>query len=168
MAIPFVGEIKLVSWNYPPKGWAFCNGQLLSIAQNQALFTILGTTYGGNGTTNFAVPDLRGRVPNSFGEGFLIGEMSGQESHTLFISELPAHSHLVNASNTTSGNVTSPVNNYFSNSAPPNIYSNVPGGTILPPTTITPAGGNQPHTNMQPFLVLNFCIALSGIFPSAN
>lgn len=168
MSTPFLGEIRIVSFNYAPKGWALCNGQLLPINQNQALFSLFGTTYGGNGQTNFALPNLQGRVPIHFGNGFTQGEAAGQESTTLNITQLPTHTHNINAANTTSGNVASPVNNYFSNSAPPQIYSGGSPSATFQPTTITVTGGSQPHNNMQPSLVLNMIVALSGIFPSRN
>lgn len=167
MAEQYLGEIRLMSFQIAPKGWAFCNGQLMSIQQNQALFSILGTTYGGDGRTTFALPDLRSRVPIHFGSGFSLGERAGEENHTLLATETPAHTHFVSANNSTSGNVTSPVNNFFSNSAPPNIYGSGVGAT-LPTSTVSNVGGSQPHTNIQPYLTINFCIALQGIFPSPN
>lgn len=168
MSTPFMGELRIVSFNFAPKGWAMCNGQLLPINQNQALFSLLGTTYGGNGTTNFALPDLRSRVPIHFGNGFTQGQASGTENVTLLQSTIPAHNHNINAANTTTGNVASPINNFFSNSAPPQIYSSGSPTTTFQPTTITNTGGSQPHPNMQPSLVLNICIALQGAFPSRN
>ncbi len=173
MAEPFLSEIRIASFNFAPQGWAQCNGQLLPINQNQALFSLLGTTFGGNGQTNFALPDLRGRAPFHWGNGFTIGQVAGEESHTLTIAEVPQHTHpLKAASPANSGsNVNTPVGNYFSNSAPAEIYnggSGGPGTTPLLPGTITNTGGSQPHLNMQPFLVLNFIIALQGIFPSQS
>lgn len=168
MSTPFLGEIRIVSFNYAPKGWALCNGQLLPINQNQALFSLFGTTYGGNGQTNFALPNLQGRVPIHFGNGFVQGQAAGQENTTLSITQLPTHTHIINAANTTAGNVASPVNNFFSNSAPPQIYSNGSPSAIFQPTTVTLTGGSQPHNNMQPSLVLNIIVALQGIFPSRN
>ena len=171
MSEPFLGEIKIISWNFSPKGWAFCNGQLLPINQNQALFSILGTTYGGDGRTNFALPDFRGRAPIHTGTAVL-GQRSGQEAHTVTQSEMPAHTHLLKASSQQANQatlVTQP-------GATPNILAAVQGNqygpvaelTTLRPDTVTNVGGSQPHENRQPFLVLNFVIALQGIFPSQN
>jgi microcystin-dependent protein len=168
MAEPFIAEIRLMSFNFAPKGWALANGQLLPINQNQALFSLLGTTYGGNGQTNFALPDLRSRTPISFGNGHTLGERAGTEGQTITILEMPAHTHQVMANGSTSGNVTSPVGNFFSNSAPPNIYTGGSAGALLPSNTVSLVGGNQPHTNLQPYLTINFSIALQGIFPSQN
>jgi microcystin-dependent protein len=168
MAEPFIAEIRLMSFNFAPKGWALANGQLLPINQNQALFSLLGTTYGGNGTTNFALPDLRGRTPISFGNGHTLGERAGSENVTLNLQQIPAHTHFVGANNGTTGNVTNPANNFFSNSAPPNIYTNGTASATLPANTVSQTGGSQPHNNLQPFLTINFSIALQGIFPSQN
>jgi microcystin-dependent protein len=167
MSEPYISEIRLMSFSFAPKGWALCNGQLLPINQNQALFSLLGTTYGGDGRTTFALPDLRGRVPVHFGNGISLGERAGQESHTLTSGETPTHTHPVNGNSNTTGNVTTPVNNFFANSAPPNIYGSG-GGAALPAASITNSGGSQPHNNMQPYLTISFCIALQGIFPSQN
>lgn len=170
MADPFLSEIRIVSFNYPPKSWAFCNGQFLPINQNQALFSLLGTTYGGNGQTTFALPDLRGRIPIHFGAGFTLGQAGGEQAHTITQSEMPAHLHFVNASNLT-GNSPNP---NFNNTGqilaqdPGNVYSPPQGLAALNPASVTKVGGSQAHNNMQPFLVLNFCIALQGIFPSQN
>jgi microcystin-dependent protein len=163
MSEPFLAEIKIISWNYAPRGWAFCNGQLLPINQNQALFALLGTTYGGNGQTTFALPDLRGRVPIHFGQGFTLGQAAGAAAHTLTISEMPAHTHLPRA-NSSLANQGSPANNFWSGTGAYAGSSNTPmnGGGI------TPTGGSQPHENRSPYLVLNFIIALQGIFPSQN
>lgn len=166
MSEPFIGEVKLISWNFPPKGWAFCNGQLLPINQNQALFSILGTTYGGNGQTTFALPDLRGRTGIHQGAGFNIGQNGGEEFHTLILNEMPAHTHLVNAS-TTQGDQTT-VQGHVLAQEVGKPYGSVAALTTLHPTTITVNGGSQPHENRQPFLVINFIIALQGIFPSQN
>jgi microcystin-dependent protein len=168
MSTPYLGEIRIVSFNFAPKGWALCNGQLLPINQNQALFALFGTTYGGNGQTNFALPNLQGRVPIHFGNGISLGEAAGQENTTLILSQLPTHNHSVNAANTTTGNVTNPTNGFFSNSAPPQIYSAGAPSATFQPTTISATGGSQPHNNMQPSLVLNMIVALQGIFPSPN
>jgi microcystin-dependent protein len=161
---PFLSEVKIISWNYAPKGWAFCNGQLLPINQNQALFSLLGTTYGGNGQTNFALPDLRSKTPIHTGGDFTLGQTGGQEFHTITQSETPAHSHFMSALGDV-GNTTAPSGNWLARSAtePYRAFSNP---TTLEPTTLTNAGGSQPHENRQPYLVLNFVIALQGIFPS--
>jgi len=166
MSTPFLSEIKLVSFIFAPKGWALCNGQLLPINQNQALFSLLGTTYGGNGQTNFALPNLQGRTPIHVGGGFTQGQAGGAQAHTLSIAELPAHTHVVNAtSNPASTNI--PTNTcYLATSS--NTYAASGNLVALSPAEITNVGGSQPHLNMQPFLVLNFCIALQGIFPSQN
>lgn len=166
MAEPFMSEIRLMSFVFPPKGWALCDGQLLPIVQNQALFSLLGTTFGGDGRVNFALPDLRGRVPIHVGSGHTLGERGGEQAHTLSISELPTHTHVVNAS-ASAGNQTLPTNNVLARSesaryAPPDSF------VATGPTAIANIGGSQAHLNMQPFLVLSFCIALQGIFPSAT
>ena len=160
---PFLGEIKIVSFNFPPKGWAFCNGQLLPINQNQALFSLLGTMYGGNGQTNFALPDLRGKTPLHVGAGFVQGQQGGEEAHTLTLSELPAHTH---AHQGTSANATASVPTGNVLAAANNAYAPAGNLTSLHPSTITNVGGSQPHANVQPYLVLSWCIALQGIFPS--
>ena len=163
MAEPFLAELRLMSFNFPPKGWAMCNGQLLPINQNQGLFSLLGTTYGGDGRVNFALPDLRGRVPMHNGSGFLQGDKAGAESHTVTVPELPAHTHAVNGS-TAAGNAAGPQTlAQFSNG-----YTTPANLTPLHPATLTNVGGGQPHTNIQPYLALNWCIALQGIFPSTT
>jgi microcystin-dependent protein len=152
-----------MSFNFAPKGWAMCNGQLLTISQNQALFSLLGTMYGGDGRVNFGLPDLRGRVSMHFGDGFTQGERAGEEAHTLAASEMPAHNHLVNASQS-AGNAADPsILAGFSEG-----YTGFTNPTPLQPATIANVGGSQPHNNVQPYLVLNWCIALQGIFPSRN
>jgi microcystin-dependent protein len=164
MAEPFLGEIKIISWNFPPKGWAFCNGQLLPINQNQALFSILGTTYGGDGRTTFALPNLQGRSPVHVGDGIVLGERAGETAHTLNISELPAHNHVpvgnpgTPTAGTAAGNLWASLANAYSQTS----------STSMNPASILPTGGSQPHENMSPYLVLNFIIALQGIFPSQN
>jgi microcystin-dependent protein len=169
MGTPIMGEIKIISWNYAPKGWALCNGQFLPINQNQALFSLLGTTYGGNGQTTFALPDLRGRVPIHVGKGFLLGGVGGEENHTLTQSEGPTHTHVLQAS-TQAGNASppNPVGNTFADSAPALGYNAGTNLVALNPNTVTSVGGSQPHTNQQPYLTLNFIIALTGVFPSRN
>ena len=165
MAEPFLAEIRLMSFNFPPKGWAFCNGQLLPINQNQALFSLLGTMYGGNGQTTFALPDLRGKTPIHMGSGHTQGEAAGQEAVTLSIVQLPTHTHQA-ASVNASASTNSPNGAYLAASTA--VYHQPTNLISLHPSTITTVGGSQPHINMQPFLTLNFCIALQGIFPSQN
>ena len=164
MSQPFMAEIKIISWNFPPKGWAFCNGQLLPINQNQALFSLLGTTYGGDGRVNFALPDLRDRVPIHMGQGHTLGERAGESAHTLTLSEMPQHVHFLNA-NTGAGVETTP-NGAILAKAPANAYAPPANLTALNAATSLNTGGSQPHVNMQPYLGLNFVIALQGIFPS--
>ena len=167
MSEPFMSEIKIVSFNFPPKGWAMCNGQLMPINQNQALFALLGTTYGGNGQTNFALPNLKGRVPIHMGTNTL-GTAAGATAVTLQEAQMPTHIHPLQCS-TNDQNVTldpsnaflAPVNNTYT---PPTSGS----FTSMVPSAVTTVGGNQPHTNMMPSYVLNFVIALQGIFPSQN
>jgi microcystin-dependent protein len=164
MSEPFLGEIKIVSFNFPPKGWAFCNGQLLPINQNQALFSILGTTYGGDGRVNFGLPNLQGRMPVHVGDGIVLGEQGGETAHTINISELPAHAH------TPVGSASPPTLGAAGNlwaTFTANQYNSQPN-TSMNPGCITATGGSQPHDNMSPYLVLNFVIALQGIFPSQN
>ena len=159
----------MVSFNFAPKGWALANGQLLPINQNQALFALLGTTYGGNGQTNFALPDFRGRVPIHFGNGYSLGERGGQEAHTITMSETPAHNHFVKAVDSGPSTLNDPTSAYLGNSLPNNFYSTVPGSQVaLNPATLSNVGGSQAHSNQQPFLVIGFCVALQGIFPSQN
>ena len=166
MSEPFLSEIKLVSFNFPPKNWALCNGQLLPINQNQALFSLLGTTYGGDGQTTFALPNLRGRVPIHMGNGHTLGEAAGSTAVTLTSSQMPAHVHYVNVSGT-DGDTAIPTNTLLAKT-PVEAYAPLIAPTTLSATTITNVGGSQAHTNMMPYLALNFCIALQGIFPSQN
>ena len=171
MAEPFLSEIRIMSFAFAPKGWAMCNGQLLPINQNQPLFSLLGTTYGGDGRVNFALPDLRGRTPIHFGSGHTLGERGGEQAHTITISELPMHTHVLTASKA-QGNTGNPrpsnVGAVFAQD-PGNVYSpNTQNLTALAAGSVTPTGGSQAHLNMQPFLTLTFCIALQGIFPSQN
>lgn len=169
MAEPFMSEIRLMSFSFAPKGWAQCNGQLLPINQNQALFSLLGTTYGGDGRVNFALPNLQGRTPIHAGAGYTLGERAGEQSHTLSISELPNHSHVLNASPDPGTAVPAmPVGNLFAKSNVPLYHAPDANATALATSTIGTSGGSQAHLNMQPFLALNFCIALQGIFPSPN
>ena len=165
MGTPFMGEVKIISWNFAPKGWSLCNGQFLPINQNQALFSLLGTMYGGNGQTTFALPDLRGRVALHVGAGFTQGQAGGQEAHTVTQSEMPAHNHFATAVNGTA-NTENPTGNFLATN-PAALYNTAPN-TTLQPGTVTNVGGSQPHENRQPFIVLNFIIALQGAFPSQN
>jgi microcystin-dependent protein len=186
MSNPYLSEIRIMAFNFAPRGWALCNGQTLSIQQNAALFALLGTTYGGNGTTTFLLPNLQGRIPlhmgtSPAGHTFLEGEIGGETTHTLILQEMPQHNHQVQAKNaqadldltgvqpgptvvlaqaTAAG---TPVTNV-------NIYGTLPINSAGPfaAASISSTGGNQPHPNQQPYLVLNFCISLDGIFPSRN
>ena len=166
MSEPFLSEIKIVSFNFPPKGWALCNGQLLPINQNQALFALLGTTYGGNGQTNFALPNLRGRVPIHMGNSHTLGEAAGSSAVTVNIQQLPTHLHAFQGTSLT-GDSNVFTNSHFAVSNTP-VYSTPQNLTTLQPNSVTSIGGSQPHNNMMPYLVLNFIIALQGIFPSRN
>ena len=163
MSEPYLGQIIMFGGNFAIRGWALCNGQLMSIAQNTALFSILGTTYGGDGVTTFALPDLRGRVPFHKGNGLTQGERFGEEAHTLTMQEMPAHNHFVSASNQ-NGNQA----NIGAFAGLSEAYGPPSNLTTLNPATVTNAGGSQAHTNLQPFLALSWCIALQGIFPSQN
>jgi microcystin-dependent protein len=165
VAEPFLSEIRIMGFGYPPKGWALCNGQLMPINQNQALFSLLGTTYGGNGQTNFALPNLQGRAPIHVGSGHNLGEQGGEQSHTLTAAELPQHQHTLGASQANADGA-APANAMFGTSN--NMYAAATNQTTVNPGTITNTGGSQAHLNMQPFLTLSFCIALQGIFPSRN
>ena len=166
MAEPFLAEIRIMSFGFAPKGWALCNGQLLPINQNQALFSLLGTTFGGDGRVNFALPDLRGQTPIHVGSGHTLGERGGEFAHTLSIAEIPTHTHTLRASST-AGNQLTPDGNVLAR--PTNNFYGPPANlTSMSPQTTTNAGGSQAHLNMQPFLVLTFCIALQGVFPSPN
>ncbi|HEX6608872.1 MAG TPA: tail fiber protein [Chloroflexia bacterium] len=167
---PYIGDIYVFAGTYAPRGWAFCEGQILSIAQNQALFSILGTTYGGNGQTTFALPDLRGRVPMHFGQGpglspRTLGEKSGTESVTLLTTELPAHIHSVTASSD-NGIRTGPANGVWASSARGDSQYSATADTSMNPAAMGVAGSSQPHNNMQPYLAIRFIIALVGVYPS--
>ena len=167
MSEPFLSEIRMMSFEFAPRGWALCNGQLLPINQNQALFSLLGTNFGGDGRINFALPDLRGRTPIHVGAGYSLGQRGGEQSHTLTVAELPQHAHQLRAS---SGPGTGPipadamlaVNNL------PGYHAPEASSTTLASASIANTGSSQPHQNMQPFLTISFCIALQGIFPSQN
>jgi microcystin-dependent protein len=164
MAEPFLSEIRIMSFNFPPKGWALCDGQLLPINQNQALFSLLGTTYGGNGQTTFGLPDLRGRAPIHEGSGHTLGEKGGEQAHTVSISELPTHTHSLLGTSST-GTLLIAAGNLYG--ASPTLTYNSPSNLgAMSAGAIANVGGSQAHLNMQPFLVLSFCIALQGIFPS--
>jgi microcystin-dependent protein len=170
MAEPFLSEIRIMSFVFPPKGWALCNGQLLPINQNQALFSLLGTTYGGDGRVNFALPDLRGRVPIHEGSGHTLGERAGEQAHTLSTAELPTHAHLANATTAQADQNSNspaparlPAQSNFSF-----LYATASNLQPFAPNALSNVGGSQAHLNMQPFLTLSFCIALLGIFPSPN
>ena len=165
MTDPFIGEIQLFPFGFAPRGWAQCNGQLLPINQNQALFSLLGTMYGGDGRTTFALPDLRGRAPLGVGPGYDQGQRAGEELHTLFFSELPAHSHGANASSA-SPSTPSPAGAAWADTGANN-YAASPSAQMAG-NAITPTGGGQPHENRSPYLALNFCIALVGVFPSRD
>jgi microcystin-dependent protein len=180
MASPYLGEIRCFGFNFAPFGWASCNGALMAIAQNTALFSILGTTYGGNGTTNFGLPNLQGQVPMHWGTGggiiSNIGDAQGAPQVTLSAAQMPLHQHTVTAMSIPTGGVVDRVatptsTSFLSESQPPNgVYATVTPTINAPfsPKAISSNGGSQPHENMQPYLVLNFCIALEGIFPSRN
>lgn len=164
MAEPFLSEIRIMSFGFAPKGWALCDGQLLPINQNQALFSLLGTTYGGDGRVNFGLPDLRSRTPIHVGGGFTLGQRGGEQGHTLSISEIPTHTHLVNAANNPADTNAATNTTYLGQQA--NTYAPATNLSALAGSEIGNVGGSQAHLNMQPFLVLNFSIALQGIFPS--
>ncbi len=165
MAEPFLSEIRIMSFGFAPKGWALCNGQLLPINQNQALFSLLGTTFGGDGRVNFALPDQRGCVPIHVGSGHTLGEKAGTQAVTINIQQMPTHNHFINAQ---SANATQPIPGGNILGAANNVYAPPTNLTTLGPTMVQNVGGSQAHTNMQPFLTLSFCIALQGIFPSPN
>jgi microcystin-dependent protein len=171
MAEPFLSEIRIFSFNFPPKGWAFCNGQQLPINQNQALFSLLGTNYGGNGQTTFGLPNLQGRVPIHVGSGHTLGEAAGTSSVTVNTQQMPTHTHPVIADTTqaseSDGNLPAPTKR-LANAVGQNLYGPVANPVAMAATNVTNVGGSQPHNNMMPYLVLNFCIALQGIFPSPN
>lgn len=166
MAEPFLSEIRIMSFGFPPKGWATCDGQLLPINQNQGLFSLLGTTYGGDGRVNFGLPDLQSRLPIHMGNGHTLGERGGEQGHTLSIAELPTHTHVALSANA-AGSQPVPAGAFLGTDTTATPYL-APDGNLaaMNAATLSNTGGSQAHLNMQPFLVLNFCIALQGIFPS--
>ncbi len=165
MSTPYLSEIRIMSFGYPPRGWAQCNGQLLPINQNQALFSLLGTSYGGDGRVTFGLPNLQARVPLHAGPGYAIGQLGGEQTHTLTTIETPVHTHPV-AGSTAAGGSPIPAGNFLG--AAENVYAPLASATTLTAQTVGNAGGSQPHDNTQPYLALNFCMALQGIFPSRN
>jgi microcystin-dependent protein len=165
MAEPFLSEIRMMSFVFAPKGWAQCNGQLLPINQNQALFSLLGTTFGGDGRVNFALPDFRGRTPIHVGSGHTVGEKGGEQAVTLSLAQLPTHTHWLNG---TANNASLPAAAGGLFGTANNVYGAAANLTSLHPATVGNTGGSQAHLNMQPFLTISFCIALQGIFPSPN
>jgi microcystin-dependent protein len=163
---PFLGEIRIATFGFAPKGWAFCNGQLMSISQNQALFALLGTTYGGNGTTNFALPNLQGRVPIHVGDGITLGQAAGEAAHTLSSAEMPLHSHVPNASSNASDQ-SAPGGNFWGNAGLASYSTSAPQ-MPMSGSAIGASGGSQAHQNLSPYLTLTFMIALQGVFPTQN
>jgi microcystin-dependent protein len=167
MSTPYIGEVRMMSFGFAPKGWAQCNGQMMSIQQNTALFAILGTTFGGNGTTTFQLPDLQSRIPVHTGSGYVLGQVGGEAAHTLSTAEIPKHTHTLTAVGTPAANQRAIAGNMPG--APAfNFYDTTASLTAMDPSAVTANTGNQPHDNMQPYLVVNFCIALIGIFPTRN
>ncbi len=166
MSEPFLAEIKIVGFNFAPRGWAFCDGQILPINQNQSLYSLLGTTYGGDGRTSFALPDLRGRTPVHVGDGVTLGARTGEETHALTVNEMPNHSHSLRASSSV-GDAPIP-NGFVLADSPVQLYSDPSNLVDLRSQTIADAGAGVGHENMQPYLTLNFCIALQGLFPPRN
>lgn len=174
MADPFVAEIRIVGFNFPPVGWAFCNGQLMPISQNTALFSLLGTTYGGDGRSTFGLPSMQGRAPMQQGQGAGLslrdlGEMGGEETVTLLQTQIPAHNHFAMAA---AGTTASPTSNTWgmdnTKGREVNLYATLPNNTSMSPVSLRPTGGGQPHDNMPPYLALNFIIALQGVFPARS
>ena len=165
MSEPFIGEIRMFGGNFAPAGWAFCNGQLMAISENEALFNLIGTTYGGDGQTTFGLPNLQSRVPIHTGSGFTLGQAGGEEQLTLTTNQIPAHGHALLADEN-SGTQLSPTNNVLAQSQNPMMYRAIAPTVAMNANSVLPAGGNQPHDNMLPFLVVSFIIALSGIYPT--
>ncbi len=167
MAQPYVGEIRMFAGNFAPAGWMFCEGQLVSISENEVLFQLIGTTYGGDGQSTFALPDLRGRLPLHQGNGFILAETGGAEEITLTVNQIPSHSHPMLATSNL-GSASSPASNLLATTVG-NIYSGVTGMQVnMSPQAVSAIGGNQPHNNFQPYLCVNFIISLFGIFPSPS
>lgn len=166
MSEPFLAEVRLFGFNFAPRGWATCDGQILPINQNQALFSLLGTTYGGDGRTTFALPDLRGRVPVHVGDGINLGAKGGEEGHVLTVEEMPSHTHELMASSANAASAT-PAGNVYAR-AGSNTYHGADPAVSLRVRTAADTGNGQAHENMQPYVVLNYCIALQGTFPSRN
>lgn len=167
MAEPFLAEIMIVGFNFAPRGWAFCDGQILPINQNQSLYSLLGTTYGGDGRTTFALPDLRGRTPMHTGTSFNQGQKGGEETHSLSVAETPSHTHVLRATNEDQTS-DDPTGNLLASPPSINIYDDLSNPANMNPATVGNTGVGQGHNNMAPYLVLNFCIALQGTFPSRN
>lgn len=172
MSEPFLAEVRIVAFNFAPRGWAFCDGQILPINQHQSLYSLLGTTYGGDGRTSFALPDLRGRVPihvgaSNGGTNHPQGQKGGEETHTLAVNEIPSHTHVAKASSDV-GNTPIPTGNTLASSAPSEQYHSTTSLQQMRSGTIANVGGGQAHNTMQPFIAVNFCIALQGLFPSRN
>jgi microcystin-dependent protein len=165
MAQPYVGEIRMFAGNFAPAGWMFCEGQLLPISENETLFQLIGTTYGGDGESTFALPDLRGRIPIHQGNGFILAETGGAEEITLTVNQVPAHSHPLLASSGP-GTASTPVGNVLAESPSVSLYIEDSPNSNLNPQAVAPVGGSQPHTNFQPYLCVDFIISLFGIFPS--
>lgn len=167
MSGPFIGEIRMFGGNFAPAGWAFCDGSLIPISENDALFNLIGTTYGGDGQSTFALPNLQSRVPVHVGPAFLLGQSGGSEAVTLTTSQIPAHSHVPQC-NPNPGGQSSPGGNVWASPSTGTVYSDAAPGVAFDPAAVGSAGGSQPHDNMIPFLVVNFIISLFGIFPSQN
>jgi microcystin-dependent protein len=165
MAQPYVGEIRMFAGNFAPAGWQFCEGQLLPISENETLFQLIGTTYGGDGQSTFALPDLRGRMPVHMGNGFVLAETGGAEEITLTVSQIAAHSHPLLGANALA-NDPNPPNNLRGESSVASLYQSAAPTTAMAPGSVSSAGGSQPHTNFQPYLCIDFIISLFGIFPS--
>lgn len=165
MAQPYVGEIRMFAGNFQPAGWMFCEGQLLPISENETLFQLIGTTYGGDGQSTFALPDLRGRIPLHQGNSFILAETGGVEEVTLTTNQIPAHSHAALASMSVATD-TNPSNTVLAQTTTFDFYQSTPGAVQMAPQSLSAVGGSQPHTNFQPYLCVNFIISLFGIFPS--
>jgi microcystin-dependent protein len=167
VAQPYVGEIRMFAGNFAPAGWMFCEGQLLPISENETLFVLIGTTYGGDGESTFALPDLRGRLPIHQGDGFVLAETGGAEEITLTVNQIPAHSHPM-LGTVSIANDASPMNNVVAQASTFDPYQSTPGGQPMAPQSVSTVGGSQPHTNFQPYLCVDFIISLFGLFPPPN